>query len=162
MEKWRLLGQQAGWVSSAAVLMLTVGASDPGAYVLRHAGLTLIGAAVGVLVTTVLFPTLQLTQAVEQIARTRAMLAGHLQCAEVRAPSAPSDHRSQCPCPLWHGDRGGDHLHTREHEPPHHLEESSAIRSPTRPLRSWLTTSKRSRPSRAMSPTQSSAMTHVP
>src|SRR5918997_4575544 len=44
MEKWRLLGQQAGWVSCAGVLMLTVGASDPGAYVLRHAGLTLIGA----------------------------------------------------------------------------------------------------------------------
>jgi uncharacterized membrane protein YccC len=79
VEKWRLLGQQAGWVSFAAVLMLTVGAEDPGAYVLRYAGLTLIGAVVGVLVTSILFPPLQLTQAVEQIARTRDMLAGHLE-----------------------------------------------------------------------------------
>ena len=47
VEKWRLLGQQAGWVSFAAVLMLTVGAEDPSSYVLRYAGLTLIGAVVG-------------------------------------------------------------------------------------------------------------------
>ncbi|MFD2094198.1 FUSC family protein [Blastococcus deserti] len=79
VERWGLLGQQAGWVSFAAVLMLTVGAEDPGAYVLRYAGLTLLGAAVGVIVTTVLFPPLQLTQAVEQIARTRDMLARHLE-----------------------------------------------------------------------------------
>jgi uncharacterized membrane protein YgaE (UPF0421/DUF939 family) len=84
VEKWRQLGQQAGWVSFAAVLMLTVGAEDPGAYVLRYAGLTLLGAAVGVLVTTVLFPPLQLTQAVEQIARTRDMLAGHLEQTAAR------------------------------------------------------------------------------
>ncbi|WP_448623514.1 FUSC family protein [Geodermatophilus sp. URMC 64] len=79
VEKWGVLGPQAGWVSFAAVLMLTVGADDPGAYVLRYAGLTLLGAAVGVLVTTVLFPPLQLTQAVEQIACTREMLARHLE-----------------------------------------------------------------------------------
>jgi uncharacterized membrane protein YgaE (UPF0421/DUF939 family) len=84
VEKWRLLGQQAGWVSFAAVLMLTVGAEDPAAYVLRYAGLTLIGAVVGVLVTTVLFPPLQLTQAVEQIARTRDMLAVHLEAMAAR------------------------------------------------------------------------------
>jgi uncharacterized membrane protein YgaE (UPF0421/DUF939 family) len=84
VEKWRLLGQQAGWVSFAAVLMLTVGAEDPSSYVLRYAGLTLIGAVVGVLVTTVLFPPLQLTQAVEQIARTRDMLAVHLEAMAAR------------------------------------------------------------------------------
>ena len=71
-------------MSFAAVLMLTVGAEDPSSYVLRYAGLTLIGAVVGVLVTTVLFPPLQLTQAVEQIARTRDMLAVHLEAMAAR------------------------------------------------------------------------------
>jgi uncharacterized membrane protein YgaE (UPF0421/DUF939 family) len=98
VEKWRLLGQQAGWVSFAAVLMLTVGAEDPGAYVLRYAGLTLIGALVGVLVTTMLFPPLQLTQAVEQIDRTRDMLARHLEqmaarLARDRVPSPTEERR---------------------------------------------------------------------
>lgn len=79
IEQWRgLLRDQASWVSFAAVLMITVGAGQPGPYVLRYAGLTLIGAAIGVLVTAVLFPPLQLTQAVEQIGRTRTVLAGHL------------------------------------------------------------------------------------
>jgi uncharacterized membrane protein YgaE (UPF0421/DUF939 family) len=79
IEQWRLWREQASWVSFAAVLMLTVGLDDPEAYVLRYAGLTLLGAAIGVLVTTVLFPPLQLTRAVEQIARTRALLAGHVE-----------------------------------------------------------------------------------
>ena len=79
VEQWRgLLRDQASWVSFAAVLMITVGAGAPGPYVLRYAGLTLVGAAIGVLVTVVLFPPLQLTQAVEHIARTRALLAAHL------------------------------------------------------------------------------------
>ncbi|NEK59458.1 hypothetical protein GCU56_16490 [Geodermatophilus sabuli] len=93
VERWRALGQQAGWVTFAAVLMLTVGADDPGAYVLRYAGLTLIGAAVGVLVTSVLFPPLQLTQAVEQIDRTRDTIAGHLEQMAVRLA------RDQVPSP---------------------------------------------------------------
>ena len=75
LELWR---EQAGWVSFAAVLMLTVGLDDPATYVLRYAGLTLLGAAIGVLVTTVLFPPLQLTRAVEQIEDTRALLSRHL------------------------------------------------------------------------------------
>jgi uncharacterized membrane protein YgaE (UPF0421/DUF939 family) len=78
IEQWQLWREQASWVSFAAVLMLTVGRDDPDAYVLRYAGLTLLGAAIGVLVTTVLFPPLQLTRAVEQIALTRAVLARHL------------------------------------------------------------------------------------
>ncbi|MGY1635361.1 aromatic acid exporter family protein [Geodermatophilus sp. SYSU D00742] len=78
VEQWGLWREQAGWVSFAAVLMITVGLDDPGAYVLRYAGLTLLGAAIGVLVTTVLFPPLQLTGAVQQIGRTRAVLAAHL------------------------------------------------------------------------------------
>lgn len=78
VEQARLWREQASWVSFAAVLMLTVGLDDPGTYVLRYAGLTLLGAAIGVLVTTVLFPPLQLTRAVEQIGATRALLAQHL------------------------------------------------------------------------------------
>jgi uncharacterized membrane protein YgaE (UPF0421/DUF939 family) len=79
IEQWRrLLRDQASWVSFAAVLMITVGAGQPGPYVLRYGGLTLLGAAIGVLVTAVLFPPLQLTQAVDQIARTRTVLSEHL------------------------------------------------------------------------------------
>jgi uncharacterized membrane protein YgaE (UPF0421/DUF939 family) len=78
VEQLRLWREQASWVSFAAVLMITVGSADPGEYALRYAGLTFLGAAIGVLVTTVLFPPLQLTSAVEQIATTRALLARHL------------------------------------------------------------------------------------
>jgi len=59
--------------------MITVGLDDPGAYALRYAGLTLLGAAIGVLVTTVLFPPLQLTDAVDRIAVARSLLAAHLE-----------------------------------------------------------------------------------
>ena len=79
VEQLRLWREQASWVSFAAVLMITVGLDDPGAYVLRYAGLTLLGAAIGVLVTTVLFPPLQLTRAVERIAAARSLLAAHLE-----------------------------------------------------------------------------------
>ena len=78
VEQWRLWREQASWVSFAAVLMITVGLDDPETYVLRYAGLTLLGAAIGVLVTTVLFPPMQLTRAVEQIAAVRSLLATHL------------------------------------------------------------------------------------
>lgn len=80
VERWaRLLREQASWVSFAAVLMITVGAGEPGPYVLRYAGLTLLGAAVGVLVTTVLFPPMQLTTAVRRIGHTRDLLAAQLE-----------------------------------------------------------------------------------
>ncbi len=79
LEQWQMLREQASWVSFAAVLMITVGTADPGEYALRYAGLTLLGAAVGVLVTTVLFPPLQLTGAVRTIGRTRGLLATHLE-----------------------------------------------------------------------------------
>jgi uncharacterized membrane protein YgaE (UPF0421/DUF939 family) len=80
IEQWRLLQEHASWVSFAAVLMLTVGtAADPARYAVAYAGLTLLGAAIGVLVTTVLFPPLQLTAATRRIATTRELLARHLQ-----------------------------------------------------------------------------------
>ncbi len=78
VEQWRLWREAASWVSFAAVLMLTVGASDPAAYAVRYAGLTLLGAAIGVLVTTLLFPPMQLTVAVRQVEAVRALLAEHL------------------------------------------------------------------------------------
>jgi uncharacterized membrane protein YgaE (UPF0421/DUF939 family) len=78
LEQWRLLRDQASWVSFAAVLMITVGTDDPAAYVVRYAGLTLLGAAIGVVVTTLLFPPLQLTTAVRAIATARGLLAAHL------------------------------------------------------------------------------------
>jgi uncharacterized membrane protein YgaE (UPF0421/DUF939 family) len=79
VEQWRALREQASWVSFAAVLMITVGTDDPAAYVVRYAGLTLLGAVVGVLVTTVLFAPMQLTTAVRRIARARELLAAHLE-----------------------------------------------------------------------------------
>lgn len=78
VEQWKLWREQASWVSFAAVLMLTVGLDDADTYVLRYAGLTMLGAAIGVLVTAVLFPPLQLTRAVEQITATRGLLSQHL------------------------------------------------------------------------------------
>ena len=44
-----MLREHASWVSFAAVLMLTVGTGDPARYALSYAGLTLLGAAIGVL-----------------------------------------------------------------------------------------------------------------
>jgi uncharacterized membrane protein YgaE (UPF0421/DUF939 family) len=92
LEQWRLLREQASWVSFAAVLMITVGTDDPAAYVVRYGGLTLLGAAVGVLVTTLLFPPLQLTTAVRRISRTRELLAAHLEeiAAGLRTGRIPS------------------------------------------------------------------------
>jgi uncharacterized membrane protein YgaE (UPF0421/DUF939 family) len=78
LEQWRVLREHASWVSFAAVLMLTVGASDPTAYAVRYAGLTLLGAAIGVLVTTLLFPPMQLTVAQRRVSTARGLLAEQL------------------------------------------------------------------------------------
>jgi len=78
IEQWPVLKEHASWVSFAAVLMLTVGAANPARYAVSYAGLTLLGAAIGVLVTTLLFPPLQLTAAQRRIDITRALLAQHL------------------------------------------------------------------------------------
>ncbi|WP_222267735.1 FUSC family protein [Modestobacter marinus] len=92
VEQLRLWRDAASWVSFAAVLMLTVGAADPAQYALRYAGLTLLGAAIGVLVTSVLFPPMQLTTAVQRIAATRSLLAGHLDtiAAALRSARVPA------------------------------------------------------------------------
>jgi uncharacterized membrane protein YgaE (UPF0421/DUF939 family) len=83
VEQLRLWREQASWVSFAAVLMITVGSADPGDYALRYAGLTFLGAAIGVLVTTLLFPPLRLTAAVQRVAATRLLLAEQLETIAV-------------------------------------------------------------------------------
>ncbi|WP_091933442.1 aromatic acid exporter family protein [Blastococcus sp. DSM 46786] len=92
VEQWRALREQASWVSFAAVLMLTVGTADPADYAVRYAGLTFLGAAIGVLVTTVLFPPLQLTTAVQRIQAARALVADHLatMAAALRSGRVPA------------------------------------------------------------------------
>jgi uncharacterized membrane protein YgaE (UPF0421/DUF939 family) len=92
VEQLRIWREAASWVSFAAVLMLTVGADEPGQYALRYAGLTLLGATIGVLVTSVIFPPMQLTTAVERIAATRSLLAEHLDtiAAALRSGRVPA------------------------------------------------------------------------
>jgi uncharacterized membrane protein YgaE (UPF0421/DUF939 family) len=102
VEQWPVLKEHASWVSFAAVLMLTVGAEDPARYAVAYAGLTLLGAATGVLVTTVLFPPLQLTTAARRIETTRAALARHLQDA------AAALRRGEVPTPAEWARRGQD------------------------------------------------------
>ncbi|TFV64625.1 UNVERIFIED_ORG: hypothetical protein E4P37_12680 [Bacillus sp. AZ43] len=98
VEQWRVLGEHASWVSFAAVLMFTVGADDPARYAAGYAGLTLLGAAIGVAVTTVLFPPMQLTTAVRRIATARALLVRHLRDIAERL------RRGQVPSPgEWEG-----------------------------------------------------------
>ncbi len=79
VEQWKLWRDQASWVSFAAVLMLTVGTADPAGYAVRYAGLTFLGAAIGVLVTTLLFPPLQLTTALQRVGTARTLIAEHLE-----------------------------------------------------------------------------------
>lgn len=93
VEQWRVLGANASWVSVAALFTLTLGeADDPTAYVLPYAALVLFGGVIGVLVTTLLFPPLQLTHASEQIQQVRGLLAEHLElvAGELRRGDLPS------------------------------------------------------------------------
>jgi uncharacterized membrane protein YgaE (UPF0421/DUF939 family) len=91
VSKWRVLGQHATWVTFAALFMLTLGAEDPGAYILGYTGQLLVGAAIGLLVTTLLFPPLQLTSAREEIAHTRVWLTGYLETTAERLRSGHLD-----------------------------------------------------------------------
>jgi uncharacterized membrane protein YgaE (UPF0421/DUF939 family) len=97
VEQWRVLGQNASWATFAAVLTLILGGDRPAQYVASYAGLMLLGAALGVLVTSGLFPPLQLTQAVHQITRTRGLLARHLEqiATGLRSGRIPSPEEEQ-------------------------------------------------------------------
>ncbi|MGY1821942.1 FUSC family protein [Geodermatophilus sp. SYSU D00079] len=99
LEQWRVLGENAGWVSFAAVFVLTIGIGDTADFVLSYAGLVLLGAGIGVLATLLLFPPLQLTRATREIARTRTLVAEHVgrTAAELRAGRfpTPEDERAR-------------------------------------------------------------------
>lgn len=93
VEQWRVLGSNASWVSIAALFTLTLGgAGSPTDFVVTYAGLVLLGGAVGVLVTTLLFPPLQLTHARQQIDLVRELLAEHLErvAGELRRGDLPT------------------------------------------------------------------------
>ena len=100
-EQWRVLGADASWVGVAAVFTLTLGQADsPRSFVVPYAGLVLLGGAVGVLVTTLLFPPLQLTQARDRVRDVRTRLADHLErsAGELRAgplPTLEERHRAE-------------------------------------------------------------------
>lgn len=73
---WGRLGPMGGWVPTAALFSLIIGNPD-GAYVSAYAGLTLLGALVGIAVNAV-FPPLPLAPAQSAVRRFRQTLAGEL------------------------------------------------------------------------------------
>lgn len=74
---WPLLGGMGGWVPTAALFTLIVGHGD-GTYVGAYAGLTLLGAVIGIAVNAAA-PPLPLAPAQSAVARFRRTLAGDLE-----------------------------------------------------------------------------------
>ncbi|TKJ22193.1 hypothetical protein [Blastococcus sp. CCUG 61487] len=74
---WERLGSSSSWVPTSALFVLIIGHANPFHYVLGYAGLTLLGALVGVAVTAA-FPPLPLTPASVQLGRLRQTLAEQL------------------------------------------------------------------------------------
>ncbi|MEE6273755.1 FUSC family protein [Georgenia wangjunii] len=74
---WRVLGSMGSWVVTGALFTLVFGQTDPAGYVGAFAGLTAVGAAIGLGVTWV-FPALPLAPAQEAVMRVRAMLVAQL------------------------------------------------------------------------------------
>jgi uncharacterized membrane protein YgaE (UPF0421/DUF939 family) len=75
---WNALGGARSWVPTSALFVLIIGNADPGAYVLGYAGLTLLGALVGLAVTAA-FPPLPLAPAQQRLRELRDTLAGQLE-----------------------------------------------------------------------------------
>ena len=71
------LGAGSSWLPTSALFVLILGNENPTGYVLGFAGLTFLGAVVGVVVTA-LVPPLPLTPAEETLATLRDTLAGQL------------------------------------------------------------------------------------
>jgi len=69
-----VFGSQSSWVPIAALFVLVIGEEDPFLYVRAYAGLTLLGAVVAVLITSLLptIPLAQSSRAMEQLASTLA------------------------------------------------------------------------------------------
>lgn len=74
---WSRLGSSRSWVPTSALFVLIIGNSNPTGYVLGYVGLTLLGALVGLLVTTA-FPPLPLAPAQAQMQLLRTTLADQL------------------------------------------------------------------------------------
>ena len=70
-------GGQSSWVPIAALFVLVIGDEDPFTYVRAYAGLTLLGAALAVAITTLL-PTVPLAQSGRALSRLAATLADQL------------------------------------------------------------------------------------
>lgn len=86
---WRRLGAASSWVPTSALFVLIIGNTNTTAYVLGYAGLTLLGALVGVAVTSA-FPPLPLTPAQATLAALRETLAGQLDdLADALRPEIP-------------------------------------------------------------------------
>ncbi|ROP26516.1 hypothetical protein [Pseudokineococcus lusitanus] len=73
----RVFGDQRSWVPMAALFVLVIGAQDPITYVTAYSALTLMGAAVAVVVA-MLLPTVPLAQSTRAIARLATTLADQL------------------------------------------------------------------------------------
>lgn len=73
-----VFGDQRSWVPMAALFVLIIGAQDPWTFVTAYSALTLLGAAVAVVVT-MLLPTVPLAQSTRAIARLATTLADQLQ-----------------------------------------------------------------------------------
>jgi hypothetical protein len=74
---WPRLGRASSWVPTAALFTLVLGGGDPPGFVAGYAGLTLLGAAVGLAVTAT-FPPLPLAPAQAGLGRLRDVLADQL------------------------------------------------------------------------------------
>jgi uncharacterized membrane protein YgaE (UPF0421/DUF939 family) len=74
---WPRLGSAQSWVPTSGLFVLIIGNTNPTGYVLGFAGLTLLGALVGLAVTAA-FPPLPLAPAQEQLQQLRAALADQL------------------------------------------------------------------------------------
>lgn len=74
---WSRLGSSKSWVPTSALFVLIIGDANPTGYVLGYAGLTLLGALVGLTVTAA-FPPLPLAPAQAQLQLLRERLADQL------------------------------------------------------------------------------------
>jgi uncharacterized membrane protein YgaE (UPF0421/DUF939 family) len=74
---WSRLGSSRSWVPTSALFVLIIGNANPTGYVAGYAGLTLLGALVGLAVTAA-FPPLPLAPAQAQLQLLRITLADQL------------------------------------------------------------------------------------
>lgn len=90
---WRVLGAMSSWVPMSALFVLILGSAHPEQYVVGYAGLTALGAAVGVAINLVLPPLP--VGSTDAVVRLRETLAEHLdELAEgllSESPLGPSD-----------------------------------------------------------------------